>query len=194
MGGMTGSSQTALDIRDARQRASFDPEALNAVLSAGSRDQKLRRRIVEVLSHDKRFDKTPKPYLSRAQQLERGLRIMRDLFAVVDEQGWGPEEYHTALSLVDEPLGLNLHEIAFTPVIQSQGSDEQQAEWLPKCYSHEILGCYLQTELGHGSNVQQLETTATYDAEKDAFVLHSGPVSATKWCVKKPEAPDCFFR
>jgi hypothetical protein len=31
-------------------------------------------------------------------------------------------------------------------VIETQGSDEQQREWLPKCYSHEILGCYLQTE------------------------------------------------
>lgn len=176
-------AQTTLDIQAARQQASFDPGALNEVLSAGSRDQSLRRRVASVLAHDPRFDKTPKAYLSRAQQLERALRLTRDLFAVVDDHGWSADEYAAALSLVDEPVGLNLHEIAFTPVIESQGSDEQQREWLPKCYSHEILGCYLQTELGHGSNVQQLETTATYDPDQDAFVLHSGPVSATKWSV-----------
>lgn len=44
---------------------------------------------------------------------------------------------------------------AFQPVINAQGSDEQQAIWMPKCLNHEILGCYLQTELGHGSNVQR---------------------------------------
>ncbi|GAA5989874.1 hypothetical protein JCM10908_002357 [Rhodotorula pacifica] len=180
---MATTSQTTQDIQAARRQASFGPDALNRVLSAGSRDQTLRRRVVDVLSKDARFDKTPKAYLSRAQTLERAHRLTRDLFAVVDENGWNAEEYGAALSLIDEPIGLNLHEIAFTPVIQSQGSDEQQKEWLPKCYSHEILGCYLQTELGHGSNVQQLETTATYDPKEDAFVIHSGPISATKWWI-----------
>lgn len=28
--------------------------------------------------------------------------------------------------------GISLHEIAFTPVLRSQGSDEQIAYWLPK--------------------------------------------------------------
>lgn len=184
----TATAQTTLDVQAARQQASFDPDALTHLLSAGSRDQTLRRRVANVLASDPRFDKTPRPYLSRAQQVERGFRLTRDLFAVVDENNWNAQEYAAALSLVDEPIGLNLHEIAFTPVIESQGSDEQQREWLPKCYSHEILGCYLQTELGHGSNVQQLETTATYDAALDEFVLHSGPISATKWSVPSTAA------
>ena len=46
-------------------------------------------------------------------------------------------------------------EVAFQPVIQAQGSDEQHEEWMAKCQNHEILGCYLQTELAHGSNVQR---------------------------------------
>lgn len=34
------------------------------------------------------------------------------------------------------------------------------------CASSQIIGTYAQTELGHGTFVRGLETTATYDAEK----------------------------
>ncbi|KAG6483526.1 hypothetical protein ZIOFF_060174 [Zingiber officinale] len=34
------------------------------------------------------------------------------------------------------------------------GTDEQQKKWLPLAYKMQIIGCYAQTELGHGSNVQ----------------------------------------
>lgn len=44
-----------------------------------------------------------------------------------------------------------------------------------------IMGTYAQTELGHGSNVQGLETTATFDKEKDEFVIHTPTLTATKW-------------
>jgi acyl-CoA oxidase len=38
-----------------------------------------------------------------------------------------------------------------------------------------------QTELGHGTFVRGLETTATYDTESQEFILHTPTLTATKW-------------
>ena len=44
----------------------------------------------------------------------------------------------------------------------------------------QIIGCYAQTELGHGSNVQGLETTATFDPQTDEFIINSPTLTSSK--------------
>lgn len=59
-------------------------------------------------------------------------------------------------------------------------SPEQQAYWVPRAERFEILGCYAQTEVGHGSNLGGIETRATFDPETDEFILESPTVSSSK--------------
>ena len=44
-----------------------------------------------------------------------------------------------------------------------------------------MIGSYAQTEMGHGSNIAGLETTATFDKEKDEFIIHSPTITSTKF-------------
>ena len=58
---------------------------------------------------------------------------------------------------------------------------EQKAFWLPKIQNLDILGCYAQTEIAHGSNVAGLETTATLDKTKDEWVINTPSITAYKY-------------
>lgn len=78
----------------------------------------------------------------------------------------------------------------FVPAIKGQGTEEQQKKWLPLAYKMQIIGCYAQTELGHGSNVQGLETTATFDTETDEFIIHSPTLTSSKVSNVYNELPD----
>jgi acyl-CoA oxidase len=76
------------------------------------------------------------------------------------------------------PLGLT--GALFTPMLKLQGTAEQLAYWLPLSESGKIVGSYTQTEVGHGTFVGGIQTTATFDKKTDEFVIHTPSVSAIK--------------
>lgn len=57
---------------------------------------------------------------------------------------------------------------------------ERHRHYIEKIQNAELLGCYAMTERGHGSNVQELETTATYDPDTHEFIINSPTDSARK--------------
>ncbi len=67
--------------------------------------------------------------------------------------------------------------------LRDQGTPEQHELFLKKAENYEYIGCYAQTELGHGSNVRGLETTATWNPDDKTFTIHSPHLTASKWWI-----------
>lgn len=76
---------------------------------------------------------------------------------------------------------LYLHFYAFMPAVELLASDEQAKKWLPLINDLKITGAYAQTEVGHGSDVQNLQTTAAYDQHSQELVFHTPNIGATKF-------------
>lgn len=77
--------------------------------------------------------------------------------------------------------GAGLNYSMFQMTLENVADEEQKARWIPEQKNHRMLGCYAQTELGHGSNVAGLETTATLDKDTDEIVIHTPTIGATKF-------------
>ncbi|MDQ7992798.1 MAG: acyl-CoA dehydrogenase [Propionicimonas sp.] len=68
----------------------------------------------------------------------------------------------------------------FAGAVGNLGTEWHRDTYLERIRSLDILGCFAMTELGHGSDVQSLETTITFDPETDEFVVHTPVPAATK--------------
>jgi acyl-CoA oxidase len=68
----------------------------------------------------------------------------------------------------------------FGGALQLLGTKEQHDRYLRDVMSFDLPGCFAMTETGHGSDVQQLRTTCTYDPETETFDLHTPHQAARK--------------
>lgn len=67
----------------------------------------------------------------------------------------------------------------FPLVLISLGT-ERLTPYLDDVMDGKIVGAYALTEVGHGSNIHQIQTTATYCPETEEFELHSPSFEAAK--------------
>ncbi|MFE3029558.1 acyl-CoA dehydrogenase family protein, partial [Nocardia tengchongensis] len=67
----------------------------------------------------------------------------------------------------------------FGGAVENLGT-ERHRTYLDELIPLRLLGCFAMTETGHGSDVANLETTATYDPATREFVVHSPTPSARK--------------
>ena len=86
-------------------------------------------------------------------------------------------EYSLSLS-----TRLIVHSYLYIDSIQGLGT-EKHMESIHRAYSFKDYGCFAMTELGHGSNVNGVETVATYDPKTNGFILNSPTRTAAKWWV-----------
>ena len=68
----------------------------------------------------------------------------------------------------------------FGGAVQALGTERHHDAYLPDIMSFALPGCFAMTETGHGSDVQQLRTTCTYDPGTRTFDLHTPHEAARK--------------
>ncbi|KAG6876144.1 hypothetical protein C0992_000695 [Termitomyces sp. T32_za158] len=175
--------RTVQDMASARAATSIDVVAVRNLLHNGQNQFLKQNNIVSILKNDPAFDKSKKDFMDRTDRYKRAVSMIDRVYALQEKHNWTQEETTIAFASLGEASPINLHNTAFQPVFFSQGSPELIAKYGPLVATRAILGCYLQTELGHGTNVAQLETTATYIPETREFEIHSPSLTSTKWWV-----------
>ncbi|CAL5436943.1 unnamed protein product [Camellia sinensis] len=168
-------------LADERNKAQFDVDAMKIVWAGSRHAFEVSDRISKLVAADPGFRKDNRPMLGRNELFKNTLRKAAYAWKRIIELHLSEEEAAKLRFYVDEPAYTDLHWGMFVPAIKGQGTEEQQQKWLPLAYKMQIIGCYGQTELGHGSNVQGLETTATFDPQTDEFVIHSPTLTSSKW-------------
>ncbi len=68
----------------------------------------------------------------------------------------------------------------FGGAVQVLGTSRHHDRYLKQIMDGELLGCFAMTETGHGSDVQHLRTTATYDPAAQEFEIHTPDAGARK--------------
>ncbi|KAK7055387.1 acyl-coenzyme A oxidase [Favolaschia claudopus] len=162
--------QNAIDMTNARAATSIEVADVRKFLNGGPLLWDRRKKIVTILSNDPVFDKSLRYVWSlNVDRIFDHSIDLEQLYELQELHEWSQEDMSIALSVMDEPLP-----IAFKPVLELQASTGLRSKYAAVTASKGILGCYLQTELGHGN-------TATYLRQTREFELHSPTLTSTKW-------------
>jgi acyl-CoA oxidase len=167
----------------------MDRAALQRLLDGQYPDT--RARVREWLS---RPENAPGDDLERDAYREQVLAWLRDLASEPDTAVGFPAEYgggddpgrfvtsFETLAFGDLSLlvKVGVHFGLFGGAIDHLGTEKHHAAYLPRVITAEVPGCFAMTETAHGSNVQALGTTATYDPSAEEFILRTPDPSAQK--------------
>ncbi|RMY77852.1 hypothetical protein D0863_01063 [Hortaea werneckii] len=164
-----------------RQQSDVPVDQVAEHLFSGNDFLKRQQRMLRVLENDKLFQKTKQQNLSRPERYQLGLARAKQLRRYADQYRWDGEDLDMAQYLCDDVSPYMVHYSMFITTIREQGDENQRSYWLPKIEAMEVIGCYAQTELGHGSNVRGIECEARWCPQDREFVLHSPTLTASKW-------------
>lgn len=138
-------------------------------------------KILKIIEKRPLFNKRNLLNLARPDRYHVALARSKELRRLALEYDWNPLDHNMADYLVGEVNPYSLHTVMFMVSIREQANPEQLKYWQPRMDSWEIIGCYSQTELGHGSNVKGVETQAIWNSDTKDFTIHSPTLTAAKW-------------
>jgi len=180
-----GNDKINPDLQKERDTTNFDVNEMSAIIYNGQENLDKKRKLESMIYNDPDYDSVPLEFMSREEQYEEGLR--RSTISVLKKDSFGelvqnPRDLHAYNSKI-MPVNVlfDLNYGMFVPTILSQGTPEQQDKYMFPALNHEIVGTYAQTEMGHGTFLRGLETTAHFDPNTQEFILNTPTVTSTKW-------------
>lgn len=183
-------AQQQLGCQPTSAAAALQPPCPKAMYQFLVRDNlDLRQRIIEFLK-----DPIYRPNYELSLEGFRDLTNQRvfkffgaRLFNIADYTN-DPLRFQAALEtllLCDYSLAIKsgVHATLCGGTICKLGTEKHHRYYLPKMDTLELPGCFAMTELGHGSNVLGIETTATYDPATQEFVINTPNNAASKFWI-----------
>ncbi|GAB9476204.1 Peroxisomal acyl-coenzyme a oxidase [Globisporangium polare] len=170
-----------------RERACGDLDVAQLTLLTntlrGSAEANARRKeLVQLIESHPVLSNKDMMFRNHKQMYDFGLKKSASLVKLLSDHDITDRVERKILRMaLGETLPLELHEIMFIPALETQATDAQQRKWLQAARDHRILGSYAQTELGHGSNIQGIETTAFFDTASQEFIINSPTLTSRKW-------------
>jgi acyl-CoA oxidase len=177
------------ELQDERKKASFPTRAMTFFLDDGEDKTKLKEEAMAFLTKIKELKVDAGIYdLTHDQKRIHTLNRVRRIFQIYLENGTNITRRNALIEIfgtydLTYHVRNGVHFGLYMGALMSLGDPEQQNEWLSPAIILQHYGCFAMTELGHGSFVKGLETTANYDKENDEFLINTPTDTATKWWI-----------
>lgn len=182
-------TEPPVEMARERNQTSFNPRLLTFFLDGGEKNTQLLDRLMQEYERDPVFRNDGDYDITDVKQ-SRELAFKR-IAKLIEYVHTDDEETYLYRCMLLGQIDMGafaryaIHHAVWGGAIKGAGTPEQYEFWVKKgsLSVKKFYGSFSMTELGHGSNLVGLETTATFDRDADEFVINTPNVAATKWWI-----------